>query len=106
MYSAAPTAGPAEEVADGGAEVVVTLGVLPPAGEASHGTVQTTFLLEPRRGRVMAAKAAAVALMRAVVAAVAAGLSSLLLVAMEPSVWWDGGGRAILTSRSPVRLSR
>jgi hypothetical protein len=75
--------------------VLVSLGVLSTAGEWSHGTVQTTFLLEPRRGRVMAAKAAAVALMGAVVAAVAAGLSSLLLVLMEPSASWDGGARAI-----------
>ena len=71
--------------------VLVSLGVLSTAGEWSHGTVQTTFLLEPRRGRVMAAKAAAVALMGAGVAAVAAGISALL-VAMEPSASWDGGG--------------
>jgi len=76
--------------------VLVSLGVLSTAGEWSHGTVQTTFLLEPRRGRVMAAKAAAVALMGAAVAAVAAGISALVLVAMEPSASWAGGGRAIL----------
>ena len=38
--------------------VLLSLGVLSTAGEWSHGTVQTTYLLEPRRGRVMAAKAA------------------------------------------------
>jgi ABC-2 type transport system permease protein len=76
--------------------VLVALGVLSTAGEWSHGTVQTTFLLEPRRGRVLAAKAAAVALMGAVVASVAAGVSALVLVAFEPSTSWDGGGRAIL----------
>ncbi len=76
--------------------VLVALGVLATAGEWSQGTVQTTFLLEPRRGRVMAAKAAAVALMGAVVAAVAAGISALLLVVLEPSASWDGAGRAIL----------
>ena len=65
--------------------VLVSLGVLSTAGEWSHGSIQTTFLLEPRRGRVMATKAAAVALMGAVVGAVAAGLSALLLVVMEPS---------------------
>jgi hypothetical protein len=75
--------------------VLVSLGVLSTAGEWSHGTVQTTFLLEPRRGRVMAAKAAAVALMGAVVAVVAAGISALLLLVMEPSASWDGGGRAL-----------
>jgi ABC-2 type transport system permease protein len=76
--------------------VLVSLGVLSTAGEWSHGSIQTTFLLEPRRGRVMATKAAAVALMGAVVAVVAAGISSLVLVALEPSASWDGAGRAML----------
>jgi ABC-2 type transport system permease protein len=76
--------------------VLVSLGVLSTAGEWSHGSVQTTFLLEPRRGRVMAAKAAAVALMGAAVALVAAGLSSLVLLALEPSASWDSAGRGIL----------
>jgi hypothetical protein len=75
--------------------VLVSLGVLSTAGEWSHGSAQTTFLLEPRRGRVMAAKAGAVALLGAVIAMVAAGLSSLLLAVMEPSAAWDGGARAI-----------
>jgi ABC-2 type transport system permease protein len=75
--------------------VLVALGVLSTAGEWSHGTVQTTFLLEPRRGRVMAAKSGAVALMGAAVAVVAAGLSALLLLVMEPSASWDGSARAI-----------
>jgi ABC-2 type transport system permease protein len=76
--------------------VLVSLGVLSTAGEWSHGSIQTTYLLEPRRGRVMAAKALAVALMGAVVALVAAGISAILLVAMEPSASWDGAGRAML----------
>src|SRR3954447_1093287 len=76
--------------------VLVSLGVLSTAGEWSHGTVQTTFLLEPRRGRVMLAKSVAVALRGAVVAATAAGLSALRLAVMEPSASWDGGARAIL----------
>lgn len=76
--------------------VLVSLGVLSTAGEWTHGSVQTTFLLEPRRGRVLAAKAGAVALTGAVVAAVAAGLSALVLLTMEPSATWDGSGRAIL----------
>jgi hypothetical protein len=75
--------------------VLVSLGVLSTAGEWSHGSIQTTFLLEPRRGRVMAAKSAAVALMGAVVAVLAAGLSSLVLLALEPSASWDGAGRGI-----------
>jgi hypothetical protein len=77
--------------------VLVSLGVLSTAGEWTHGSVQTTFLLEPRRGRVLAAKGGAVALMGAVIALVAAGLSSLVLVVMEPSASWDGAGRALLT---------
>src|SRR3954465_4443129 len=76
--------------------VLLSLGVLSTAGEWSHGSIQTTFLLEPRRGRVMAAKAGAAALMGAVVAAVATGLSALVLLALEPDASWDGAGRAML----------
>jgi len=76
--------------------VLVALGVLSTAGEWSHGSIQTTYLLEPRRGRVMAAKSLAVALMGAVVALVAAGLSTLVLLAMESPASWDGAGRAVL----------
>lgn len=75
--------------------VLVALGVLSTAGEWSHGSVQTTFLLEPRRGRVMATKSAALALMGAGIAVVGSGLSALLLLVMEPSASWDGGLRAI-----------
>jgi hypothetical protein len=75
--------------------VLVSLGVLATAGEWSHGSVQTTYLLEPRRSRVLAAKAVAVAAMGAVFAAVAAGLASGVLALFEPSASWDGGGRAI-----------
>ncbi|WP_029430565.1 ABC transporter permease [Blastococcus sp. URHD0036] len=79
-----------------GALVLLSLGALSTAGEWTHGSIQTTFLLEPRRGRVMAAKAAAVALMGAVIAVVASGLSVLVLLAVQPSWPWDGVGRAIL----------
>ena len=75
--------------------VVLALGVLSTAGEWTHGTVQTTFLLEPRRSRVLVAKSVAVALMGAVSTAVAACLASLVLVGIEPSASWDGGARAI-----------
>src|SRR3954468_21516333 len=75
--------------------VLLSLGVLSTAGEWSHGSVQTTFLLEPRRGRVMATKSAAAALMGAGIAVVGSGLSALLLLVMEPSASWDGGLRAI-----------
>ena len=76
--------------------VLLSLGALSTAGEWTHGSIQSTFLLEPRRGRVMAAKAAAVALMGAVIAVVASGLSVLVLLALQPSLSWDGVGRAIL----------
>lgn len=74
---------------------LLSLGVLSTAGEWTHGAVQTTYLLEPRRSRVLAAKAAAVAAIGAVVAAVAAGLSAGVLALMEPSATWTGAGRAI-----------
>jgi hypothetical protein len=76
--------------------VLVSLGVLSTAGEWSHGSLQTTYLLEPRRGRVMAAKAAAVSVLGAAVALVAAGLSSLVLLTLQPSASWDGSVRAVL----------
>jgi hypothetical protein len=44
----------------------------------------------------MAAKATAVALMGAVVALVAGGISAVVLAAMEPAASWDGAGRAML----------
>lgn len=74
---------------------LVSLGVLSTAGEWTHGTVQTTYLLEPRRSRVLAAKAVAVGVMGAVIAAVAVALTSGVLAVMEPSASWSGAGRAI-----------
>jgi hypothetical protein len=76
--------------------VLLSLGALSTAGEWTHGSIQSTFLLEPRRGRVMAAKAAAVALMGAVIATLASSLSVLVLLVLEPSWPWDGVGRAML----------
>ena len=75
--------------------VLVALGVLSSAGEWSHRTVQTTYLLVPRRGRVLAAKAVAVALLGAVLAAVSAALTAGALALLEDGVSWDGGGRAL-----------
>jgi ABC-2 type transport system permease protein len=75
--------------------VLLSLGVLSTAGEWTHGTVQTTFLLEPRRGRVLATKAVAVAVLGAAAAAVAGALSFGVLALMEPSASWDGSGRAV-----------
>ncbi|SFT91781.1 hypothetical protein SAMN05660657_03890 [Geodermatophilus amargosae] len=74
--------------------VLLSLGVLATAGEWSHGTVQTTYLLVPRRGRVLAAKAVAVALLGATAAAVALALSAAVLAGMVDGASWDGAGRA------------
>ena len=45
--------------------LLIAVGVLSTAGEWTHGTVQTTFLAVPRRGRVLAAKYAGTALLGA-----------------------------------------
>jgi hypothetical protein len=76
--------------------VLVSLGVLSTAGEWTHGTVQTTFLLTPRRSRVLAAKALAVVALGAVLAGLAAGLSTGVLTLLEPSAAFAGAGRAVL----------
>jgi hypothetical protein len=71
--------------------LLVVLGVLSTAGEWSHRTVQTTFLLVPRRGRVMAAKVVAVALLGALIAAVSSGITAAVLaVAPIGNPTWDG----------------
>lgn len=80
------------------AYLLFSLGVLSTAGEWSHGSVQTTYLLVPERPRVLAAKAAAVALIGAVLTAVAIALASGVLAALEPSTMsWDGIGQAVST---------
>jgi ABC-2 type transport system permease protein len=77
------------------AYVLLSLGVLATAGEWTHRTVQTTFLLVPHRGRVLAAKTVAVALMGAVFAAVSSALASGVLVVILGDVSWDGAPRAL-----------
>ena len=63
--------------------LVVLLAVVAAAGEFQHHTVRTTLLAAPRRGRVLAAKAAVSAVVGAAVSlagsavAVAAGLASM-----------------------------
>lgn len=76
--------------------ILLALGVLSTAGEWSHGTVQNTFLLVPQRGRVMAAKAAAVGLTGAAFAAVSTALTAGALFLIENDLSWDGGLRAVL----------
>lgn len=75
--------------------VLLSLGVLSTAGEWTHRTVQTTYLLVPRRGRVLAAKTVAVALIGAVAAAVAVALTTAALAGMTDGASWDGAGRAV-----------
>ena len=76
--------------------VLITLGVLSTATEWSHKSVETTFLLEPRRGRVMAAKAVAVAVMGAVLAGISA-VATMGALAVSPigNPTWDGVALAV-----------
>jgi ABC-2 type transport system permease protein len=76
--------------------VLLALGVLSTAGEWTHGSVQTTYLLEPRRSRVLVAKALAVAAVGAAVAAVAAALATGVLALFGPAVPFGGVGWAVL----------
>lgn len=78
--------------------VLLALGVLSTAGEWTHRTVQTTYLLTPRRGRVLAAKAVAVALLGAALAAVSTALTAGGLALLEDGVAWDGAGRALVVA--------
>ena len=84
--------------------VVAALGVLSTAGEWTHRTVQTTFLVVPQRGRVLAAKATAMALLGGVLGAVSAGVSALVFAALADGGDWDGVPRAIavVTAASAV----
>ncbi|HZB20732.1 MAG TPA: hypothetical protein VE463_12935 [Blastococcus sp.] len=78
--------------------LLMALGVLSTAGEWTHRTVQTTFLLVPQRGRVLVAKAVSLALMGAVLAAVATAAAAAMLAltfAGDPS--WDGALAAMAT---------
>jgi len=75
--------------------VVMSVGGLATAGEWSHRTVQTTYLLVPRRGRVLAAKESAVALLGAFLAAVSVGLSAAALAGLGHGADWAGAGAAV-----------
>lgn len=75
--------------------VLLALGVLATAGEWTHGSVQTSFLLVPRRSRVLAAKSAAVAALGAVLSAAGAGGALLVLWAGSAPVDWTGPVAAV-----------
>jgi hypothetical protein len=76
--------------------IVLAIGVLSTAGEWTHKSVQTTFLLVPSRGRVLAAKAVATAGLGAVFTAVAVSVSAGVLAVMQPGMNWDTAGRALI----------
>jgi ABC-2 type transport system permease protein len=68
---------------------MLILGVLAMAGEYQHRTITQTFLSVPVRGRVMAAKLAAIAAAGAVMAT--AMMTTALLTTL-PHVWPEGAG--------------
>jgi hypothetical protein len=76
--------------------VVLAIGVLSTAGEWSHKSVQTTYLLVPHRGRVMAAKAVAMGLLGAAFTAVAVSASAGVLAVAYPDMVWDGAAQAVI----------
>ena len=78
--------------------VLLSFGVLSTAGEWSHRTVQTTFLLVPQRGRVLTAKAASVALLGAAFAAMSTALSAGVLAVTMSGLSWGGTPRALVTA--------
>ena len=75
--------------------VLLSLGVLSTAGEWTHRSVQTTYLLVPQRGRVLAAKAAAMTLLGLVLAAAGVGAAAGALALFTPGVVWTAAGQAV-----------
>jgi hypothetical protein len=77
--------------------LLIAVGVLSTAGEWTHGTVQTTFLTVPRRGRVLAAKYAGAALLGAAISAVVVG-STFAVAAIGADFSWAGAGIAAVAT--------
>jgi ABC-type transport system involved in multi-copper enzyme maturation permease subunit len=67
--------------------LMLVLGILAMAGEYQHRTITQTFLVTPVRGRVVAAKLAAAAL---VGVPVAAAVMAVALGTALPRIWVDG----------------
>ncbi|MGY2067120.1 hypothetical protein [Blastococcus sp. SYSU DS0619] len=79
--------------------LLLALGVLSTAGEWTHRTAESTFLLVPHRGRVLAAKAGAMVVLGLALAAVSVALAALTLYGLVPEgTTWDGAGRAALAA--------
>jgi ABC-2 type transport system permease protein len=78
--------------------VLLALGVLSTAGEWTHKSVQTTYLLVPQRGRVMASKVLALVALGAGLAAVGAALTTGMLWAIPDPIGWTGIGRAFIVA--------
>ena len=77
--------------------VLLALGVLSTAGEWTHGSVQTTYLLVPQRGRVLAAKAAAMTLLGLVLGALGVAGAVGALALFTSGVVWTGVTPAVVT---------
>jgi ABC-2 type transport system permease protein len=76
--------------------VLFPLGVLATAGEWSHRTVQTTFLLVPNRTSVMASKVVGVAAMGALLAGISSAITmAVLTVAPVGDPSWAGVPMAV-----------
>src|SRR6266851_4617712 len=76
------------------------LGALAITGEFHHGTIRPTFLVTPRRGRVVAAKVWASTLIGSafglLAAAVAAGAGSAVIAMRGVAIRLDGGDYVLL----------
>jgi len=77
--------------------LLIAVGVLSTAGEWTHGTVQTTFLTVPRRGRVLAAKYAGLAVLGAAISAVVVG-TTYAVAAIGADFSWAGAGTAAVAT--------
>jgi hypothetical protein len=77
--------------------LLIAVGVLSTAGEWTHGTVQTTFLAVPRRGRVLTAKYVGAALLGAAISAVVVG-STFAVAAIGADFSWTGAGAAAVAT--------
>ena len=73
--------------------LLIAVGVLSTAGEWTHGTVQTTFLAVPRRGRVLAAKYVGMAVLGATISAVVVA-TTYGVAAIGTDFSWTGAGVA------------